>query len=291
MGWTNGVYTRGYPSWAADAASNLPISSTKFDTEDNDFAAGLNNCLTKDGLNTPSAAMTWGLTSAQVLALTRGSDGAVFSVARTGGTNNPGITLTVTDAQGGSINTSGTGNLELGAGGFVNGVAWGTANEQQLGLFTSGGSTTAETLGYPALLIGAGTNQSAGLVMVSGLTNSLYTAPVSCALSSSSAGFQIYNEFTDSDCVINCATGGVFRLKQLGNDVFLTNGDSINVKFMGAHSMFGAAPTFSQSTGWGTPTGAAVENNYSGSAATLAQTSAAVAKIISMLQSFGLLGA
>lgn len=89
MPWSGGVYTRGYPSWSTDAASNLPISATKFDTEDNDFAAGLNNTLTKDGLSIPNTAITWGLTSAQVLALTRGSDGTVFSIGRTGGSNNP----------------------------------------------------------------------------------------------------------------------------------------------------------------------------------------------------------
>lgn len=59
MPWSAGVYTRGYSSWTADANSGLPISATKFDTEDNDFAAGLNNCLTKDGLSGPTGALTW----------------------------------------------------------------------------------------------------------------------------------------------------------------------------------------------------------------------------------------
>lgn len=43
-------------------------------------------------------------------------------------------------------------------------------------------------------------------------------------------------------------------------------------------------------TGWGTPTGPAVVNNYSGTAATLVQTSNAVAEIITVLKAFGLLG-
>ncbi len=59
MPWAGGTYTRGYPSWTNDANANLPISATKFDTEDNDFAAGLNNCLTIDGLNKPNTALTW----------------------------------------------------------------------------------------------------------------------------------------------------------------------------------------------------------------------------------------
>lgn len=41
-------------------------------------------------------------------------------------------------------------------------------------------------------------------------------------------------------------------------------------------------------SGWGTPTGGAVQNDYSGSAATLAETSAAVAEIITALQQLGL---
>jgi hypothetical protein len=44
-----------------------------------------------------------------------------------------------------------------------------------------------------------------------------------------------------------------------------------------------------QSTGWGTPTGASVSNNFNGAAATLAQTSAAVAELITLLKAQGLL--
>lgn len=58
MPWSGGVYTRAYPSWTNDATNNLPISAAKFDAEDNDFAAGLNNCMTVDGLNKPNANIT-----------------------------------------------------------------------------------------------------------------------------------------------------------------------------------------------------------------------------------------
>lgn len=44
------------------------------------------------------------------------------------------------------------------------------------------------------------------------------------------------------------------------------------------------------STGWGTPTGAAVQNDYSGSSATLAETSAALAELITALKALGILG-
>lgn len=49
-----------------------------------------------------------------------------------------------------------------------------------------------------------------------------------------------------------------------------------------------AAPA--QSTGWGTPTGAVV-NNYNGAAATLLQTSDALGQLLSVLKSIGILGA
>lgn len=64
-----------------------------------------------------------------------------------------------------------------------------------------------------------------------------------------------------------------------GNPVTLTGGLGIN----------GNAPP-AQSTGWGAPTGAAVENNFAGGTASLAVTSAAVAEIITVLKAVGFLG-
>jgi hypothetical protein len=95
MPWNgSGTYTRGYPSWTSDAANNLPISATKFDTEDNDFAAGIQNCLTIDNQNKPNASLVW----SQSLALSKASDAGVFEVSRTGGTHNPSLTFSVTDS-------------------------------------------------------------------------------------------------------------------------------------------------------------------------------------------------
>lgn len=153
MSWSAGVYTRGYASWAADAASSLPISSSKFDTEDNDFAAGLNNCLTIDGLNKPNTAMSWGLTGAQVLALTRGSDGNVFGISRTGGSNNPSLAFNVTDATGTQLTVTG-GKFIVN----VAGSAW-------LTIGTDGGTTWGNPTGGDQ---GAGTANFAGSVYVNG---------------------------------------------------------------------------------------------------------------------------
>jgi hypothetical protein len=169
MPWAAGVYTRGYPSWSADAASNLPISATKFDTEDNDFAAGLNNCLTKDGLSTPNTPMTWGLSNGQVLNLTRGSDGVGFAVARTGGSNNPALQFTLADNTGVSLGFSGSAwmtfvqaggvtfaqPVAFAAGSGVSGAFAGNAN--QYAITVTGSSTSGQSLGA---LIQAGTTSA-----------------------------------------------------------------------------------------------------------------------------------
>lgn len=44
----SGTFNRLY-SWASDAANNVNISSSRMDGEDNGFAAGLSNCITRDG--------------------------------------------------------------------------------------------------------------------------------------------------------------------------------------------------------------------------------------------------
>lgn len=106
MPWSGGVYTRGYPSWTNDANANLPISATKFDTEDNDFAAGLNNCLTIDGLNKPNTTLTW----AQAL--------SVLSLAVTGsGVPQNGIYLPSANVVG--LATAATQRVTIGATGAV----------------------------------------------------------------------------------------------------------------------------------------------------------------------------
>lgn len=55
MGWNgNGLFSR-VRSWVTDAANGLAIQADLMDQDTNDIALGLNNCLTKDGQNTPTA--------------------------------------------------------------------------------------------------------------------------------------------------------------------------------------------------------------------------------------------
>lgn len=50
----SGLFQRLY-SWVSDAANSIPITASRMDGEDNGFAAGLSNCITKDGQQTVTA--------------------------------------------------------------------------------------------------------------------------------------------------------------------------------------------------------------------------------------------
>ena len=57
MGWNAGTYTKGNNAtggWVGDASLGIGIEAGRHDTQDNDFATGINNCLTLDGQNFPT---------------------------------------------------------------------------------------------------------------------------------------------------------------------------------------------------------------------------------------------
>lgn len=63
MAWSSGTYSKGNAAtggWTGDAAGGIGIEAGRHDTQDNDFASGINNCLTKDGQNTPTANLPMG---------------------------------------------------------------------------------------------------------------------------------------------------------------------------------------------------------------------------------------
>lgn len=60
MPWSSGIYTKWNasnvpPNWVGDASVGIKIEAARHDTQDDDFATGINNCLTKDGQNSPTA--------------------------------------------------------------------------------------------------------------------------------------------------------------------------------------------------------------------------------------------
>ncbi len=59
MGWSGGTFTRAR-DWQADEAGAIDMEAVNFDQEDDNFEAGINNCLTKDGQNSPTANLPMG---------------------------------------------------------------------------------------------------------------------------------------------------------------------------------------------------------------------------------------
>jgi len=49
-----------FHNWTADWNNGLNISSAEMDAEDNGFAQGLSNCITRDGQGVPTATIPWG---------------------------------------------------------------------------------------------------------------------------------------------------------------------------------------------------------------------------------------
>jgi hypothetical protein len=57
MAFSGGVFTRLY-NWVSEQASS-PIEIAKLDTQEEDFATGLSNCILRDGTGVPSADTPW----------------------------------------------------------------------------------------------------------------------------------------------------------------------------------------------------------------------------------------
>ena len=55
----NGTFARIY-RWQNDAANGLDILADRFDAEDDGFATGLSNCITRDGQSPPTTSIPWG---------------------------------------------------------------------------------------------------------------------------------------------------------------------------------------------------------------------------------------
>lgn len=203
MPWSgSGVYTRGYASWTADASNNLPISATKFDTEDNDFAAGIQNCLTIDNQNKPNATLTW----AQTLNLTKGTDSNVFSIGRTGGTNNPSLTWSLVDAAKSVTATLQTGNpaLVLTPGTY----SFGNTTDNPTFTFTGGGMTS-----------------SVGNIGAVAMSLNGFTAGQSLLGFSVAAAFKGYLGFAGASgqIITGSATGDMAIRAEAGNILFSVN--------------------------------------------------------------------
>jgi hypothetical protein len=63
MSWSGGTYSKGNAAsggWAGDASLGIGIEAGRHDTQDNDFATGINQCLNKDGSNSCTGDLNLG---------------------------------------------------------------------------------------------------------------------------------------------------------------------------------------------------------------------------------------
>lgn len=63
MPWAAGTYSKGNNGtggWTGDASLGIGIEAGRHDTQDNDFATGINQCLNKDGSNSATADLAMG---------------------------------------------------------------------------------------------------------------------------------------------------------------------------------------------------------------------------------------
>jgi hypothetical protein len=73
----SGTFVRLY-NWVNDAANGIKISATRMDAETDGIAAGLSNCITRDGQGVPTANIGWGgynLTGVATLGVTTAISG------------------------------------------------------------------------------------------------------------------------------------------------------------------------------------------------------------------------
>jgi len=74
MPWAAGSYTKGNAAtggWTGDASSGIGIEAGRHDTQDNDFATGINQCLNKDGSNAMTGPLNLG--GSKVISIANGT--------------------------------------------------------------------------------------------------------------------------------------------------------------------------------------------------------------------------
>lgn len=116
MPWAGGNYTKGNNGtggWVGDASLGIGIEAGRHDTQDNDFATGINQCINKDGSNAFTADANLGGFKPTNIAAGTAAAPAICA----GGDVNTGIFSAAADTIG--IATNGTERVRIGATGRV----------------------------------------------------------------------------------------------------------------------------------------------------------------------------
>ena len=155
MAWAGGVFSR-VRNWAQDKLNLVSPQAALFDQEDDNFATGLNNCVTKDGTNKPSANMDWnGFKLTNMANGTANTDAATYQQA--------GLVVAKASTTSRVSNTTVADDPEL-----VLALATGT---WALDMFIPVWATTGGTGGFQWRLNFSGTATSPAGVSVNGIMN------------------------------------------------------------------------------------------------------------------------
>jgi hypothetical protein len=227
-----GTFVRSY-TWVSDAANGINITASRFDTEDNGFASGLSNCITRDGQGIPTANIVWGnfnLTGVGTL-------GAVTATISGNGTIAGTLGVTGNTTVGGTLAVTGT---LTATGGLVNSTTisdgQGSPAQRLVGYralpFT--GATAGRTLaltdvgmGIPATgTVNVPTNASVAFSI--GDTASVYNNSGSSISITASGGVTLRLVGSASTGTRTLAQRGICTLLKVGTDEWVATGGGVS---------------------------------------------------------------
>lgn len=150
----NGIFTNNF-IWVNDSANGIPITASRFDTQDGTIASGLSNCLCKDGQQTATAQIPF----AQGITISAGTIGT------------PSINI-LSDTDTGFAQVSGAGTMAFGSNGTRAVTFSGT------GINAAAVGATTPSTGAFTTLSASSTTVLTGAVTLGGTINKLtLTAP------------------------------------------------------------------------------------------------------------------
>lgn len=168
MAWSGGVFSR-VRNWAQDKLNSINPQAALFDQEDDNFATGLSNCVTKDGLNKPSATMDF---NTQRLTALGDATGATDALNRQ--TADARYQLTLIQV---AVKTATTARSSTGVSDDPHLLISLAAGSYSIDLFMSVLGQTAGTAGFKFGWAFTGTSTAADFAVVGFLNGATYTNP------------------------------------------------------------------------------------------------------------------